>query len=123
MRCWMAGSPERHNCPQHNECYGKTEKHFSQYCKNFNTCDALKMLDTLREGYKRLAKMYAGGEVEGFCLQILDHSKEYEDRAIIQQQVQPDKARECSHPDGYFGCASYYADSDLCAFSGPCRLT
>jgi len=60
------------------------------YCKNFNTCEALKMIDTLREGYKRLAKMYEGGDVEMFCLQILDHSIAYEDRAIIQQHVPPD---------------------------------
>jgi hypothetical protein len=79
--CPVSGTNECKMCPQHAECYSKKEKHFSQYCKNFNTCDALKMLDTLREGYKRLAKMYEGGEVEVFCMQILDHSKEYEDRS------------------------------------------
>ena len=52
---------------------------------------AIKTIRTLREGFTRLAKMYEGGGVEPFCLQILDHTKEYEDRAIIQQQLQPNK--------------------------------
>ena len=51
-------------------------------------------IKTLREGYARLAKMYEGGDIESFCLQILDHTKEYEDRAIIQQKLQPDNAEE-----------------------------
>lgn len=51
--------------------------------------DAKKMISTLREGYKRILEM-DGSDAEAFCLQILDHSKEYEDRAIIQQHVPPD---------------------------------
>lgn len=42
----------------------------------------------------------------------------------IQQQVQLDKAKKCTHPENYIYCCHYYSDSDLCsARSGPCELT
>ena len=59
-------------------------------CKDAEYIHARQCIKKLRDGYKYMAKWYEGGEIEGFCLQILDHTKEYEDRAIIQQKLQPD---------------------------------